>query len=62
MKNKENINLNVFYSVANLFQTFQNKVAVCCRNVFAVTADVSLDHDQENSFQQIVSENFSFQV
>lgn len=59
MKNKENSNLNVFYSAAILFQTFQNKVAVCRRNVFAVTADVLLEHDQEFSFRQNVSENFS---
>lgn len=56
MKNKKNINLNVFYSTPNLFQTSCFKVAVCCRNVFAVTADVSLEHDQENYFQQKVSE------
>lgn len=49
-ENKENINLNVFYSTANLFQTSCYKVVVCCRNVFAVTADVSLEHDQKNLF------------
>lgn len=62
MKNKENINLNVFYSVAIFSQTFQSKVVVCRRNMFAVTADTSLEHDQENSFQHIVSEKFSLQV